>query len=506
MWSKLAVVAASVLLALVPLSSAQAASLLPSEKHLYTVQLRSDKRALNYAKIIFENKHSENDMTTYTFSLPQGVEVQDLTSQQILAKRQGNNPSQPCSAYESLEDWKIRTGRGSQSWSPSYIPPSYEAEKICLQKEDGTGADEYDEDFDYYSNTSSSKYYSYSYYSSRDDQFKYADLDLKESEGKYTITLSNPVKPGKQGAILISYISQDFISGALGYYQYQYKTLVSQQTIESATVAINFDSGLYSRDAKQKRTSETSTTSDSSGLSAGASANANSSRSTDNLQWNIGQGGIYTKTQDNLIPGDVMTVKGVFAEHPLLLFTKEIIIGLIVLALFIGGSIFGFRRYRRKHPKTAASNATKSDADSAASAASTPQTTPAKATAPASTFLPEPSPLVLIGVSLLSLVAGLVVASVGLSISMLVSDNYYTSSISNFLLIAQLVTVLSAYAVVAMVLPLAYVLRYGSKVAFRWVLIHLAVFVAVGILALLLALVIGAADTSIEPPYYPYYD
>lgn len=70
-----------------PVAPARAEStLLNGQTQYYTVQLRTDKRAIVYARIIFENPSSSDNLSTYEFSLPSGVSVQDLSAQQILAK------------------------------------------------------------------------------------------------------------------------------------------------------------------------------------------------------------------------------------------------------------------------------------------------------------------------------------------------------------------------------------------------------------------------------------
>src|SRR5574344_2023403 len=99
-------------IALVPLASASAVTpartgegspLLNGQKHYYTVQLRSDKKSLVYARIIFSNPSSDQDLSTYEFSLPDGVNVANLSAQQILAKSAGDKT---CKTYETIEDWR----------------------------------------------------------------------------------------------------------------------------------------------------------------------------------------------------------------------------------------------------------------------------------------------------------------------------------------------------------------------------------------------------------------
>ena len=60
--------------------------LLNGQKQYYTVQLRSDKQAIVYARIIFENPSADKSLTNYEFTLPKGITIHNESAQQILAK------------------------------------------------------------------------------------------------------------------------------------------------------------------------------------------------------------------------------------------------------------------------------------------------------------------------------------------------------------------------------------------------------------------------------------
>ncbi|NCU44019.1 hypothetical protein EOL71_03600, partial [Candidatus Saccharibacteria bacterium] len=237
----------------VPALQASAMSLIATEKQYYTVQLRSDEKTLNYVKIIFENSSSSDELKSYTFSAPNGLKISNVGVQQVLAKPKDGSI---CKTYETIDQWRDRQTYFYNNYSAAQIQQEYERGKKCLEYET-TG--EYDEDFDYDGNMSSSyDYYYYSYYQRPDTKFNYSDLTLQENGSDYTVELEKPVKPKKQAAILVSFVGEGVISNFLGYYSYEYKTLVSKQMVSKATVAINFDEGMYSREAKQKRTVETS--------------------------------------------------------------------------------------------------------------------------------------------------------------------------------------------------------------------------------------------------------
>ena len=155
MFSKLGLIILATVLALVPVSSVQASSLVPNETHYYTVQLRSDKRALNYARIVFENNQSEGEQNTYKFSLPKDTKVQSLSVKQVLAKKRDDANQQPCKEYETYDDWYVRTNQRNSSNNlstrPSNLQDVYERDKVCIQQ-DEADTSPYDEDYDYVKN------------------------------------------------------------------------------------------------------------------------------------------------------------------------------------------------------------------------------------------------------------------------------------------------------------------------------------------------------------------
>lgn len=506
MFSKLGLIILAAVFALVPVSSVQANSLVPNETHYYTVQLRSDKRALNYARIVFENKNSESDQDTYKFSLPKGTKVQNLSAQQVLAKKGKDDASLPCKAYESYEEWYARTSQGlssnSKFQSPTGLQGVYDRDKVCIQYEDAT-VSPYDEDYDYNNNISSNmySYRYYNYYDRNEGDFDYSDLKLEEKDGEYTVILSSAVKPGKQGSVLISYIAEDLVTSFLGRYDYNYRTLVSTNMVSNVTVAINFDEEMYSREAKQKRASETSSSREgvSSNISDGAPA-AMPSRSTDDLLFSVGRGGVYTKTQSNLLPGDVMSVKGTFAEHPVLLFTKEIFITLLVLAAVVIWSILGARHYRKKHPKVPKDlQSGNSDSGDGHVKSGVDMNSDVNA-APA--VLSSPSNIKLGVISLISFFVALVVGVAGAAIVGATAEMFNTSW--GIYPLIQITWVLFSYIFIAFLLPLAYVLYYHStNSVFRWAIIQLIVFAVLGIFVMILGLMlIAVANGGAPEPYY----
>lgn len=441
-----------------PVAPARAEStLLNGQKHYYTVQLRTDKRAIVYARIIFENPSSSDNLSTYEFSLPSGVSVQDLSAQQILAK---STDTPDCKTYETIAEWQTRTGK-------SYSVSAYDSGRICAESYPAAA---YDDSYDYGSDAAAStSYYYYSYYQSRDTKYSYADATLKNDDTNYTITLPEPVKPNKQGSLLLSFTTGDFVSGGFwGRYDYNVRTLLAKQMVDTSTVAINFDNDMYSREAKQERTYQTTTS--AADVASGVSA-ASTSKSTDNLVQSIGRGGMYVKTQSALLPGDVLSVTGVFSTNAVMLYSTEIIISLLVLAAIVFAA-FRYRAWRKKHPRS------KSEAS---------ENEPVKGPVDSSTHL---SATVWRHIAITSTASIIGTAVLLLVFASAVTQASYGSGVSTFITAFGLIT---AVIFGALALPALFMARYGVKTVFKWALVQ---FIAIVMLLLIFLLFIPVSETT----------
>lgn len=460
--------------ALTPAQTTNGSPLLNGQNHYYTVQLRSDKKSLVYARIIFSNPSSDQDLSTYEFSLPDGVNVANLSAQQILAKYSGDKT---CKTYETIEDWRARVNR-----TYAQNDTAYNSTKQCLTWDE---PQKYDVDFDYNTNTSSSnEYYSYSYYRNRDSKFDYADLELKNTDRSYAVTLSEPVKPKKQGSILLSFTTDSFIDGGfIGRYTYDVKTLLTKQMIDRATVAVNFDQDMFTREAEQKRTYETK--SSSSSLAQGADAAKGAvyeSRSMDILQNKIGRGGVYVKTQSALIPGDILSVTGVFATNSSMLFLNEILITILILLLILG-TLWMYHIWRKGHPRAKKTTESK------------PNTKSTKVTNKevfSFTEYNDMTPWREMVVTSAASIVGTIILILALS-GLFSSMGSGTTSDSMFVVFGTMVAIFFG----VLVLPLLYVMRYGVKNAFKWAFIQLGVI-------LVLMLFMNSLFSEPSPRYYNY--
>lgn len=453
---KIIIALLATVLALLPATSTNAASiLLNGQKQYYTVQLRSDKRAIVYARIVFENASADKDLSTYEFSLPKDVTIENSSAQQILAK---NTSDKPCQTYETIDQWRARVNKNTTYYQND---SAYGNGKQCLVW--GT-ADKYDENYDYDTNTSSTTdYYYYSYYQKQDSRFDYADLEQTNNGNDFTVKLSEAVKPKKQGSILLSFTTSSFVSGGfLGRYDYNVRTLLAKQMVDKTTVAVNFDSDMFTREATGKRTYETSSSKSTTNIAMGAdAANSYQSRSTDNLVGSIGRGGLYVKSQTSLLPNDTLSVTGVFGTNSVVLFSNEILIGLFVLAL-LGVALWRYLVWRKKHPRATASDDSKPSLLTPTFASAFQKLSNASSTTPwLSTILASIISIVGTIVSMLALVSS-------------ASDLSSSSSSNNTLLALGMIAVGLIGGLIA---PALYMARFGIKSVFKWSLVHFGLIV-----------------------------
>lgn len=482
---KLWLLISALFLAFIPTAaSAQESVLLNGQNHLYTMQLRSDKKALVYARIAFTNASPDKELSTYSFSLPDDISAKNLSVQQILMKKEVSQ--QPaCQTYETLEEWHARTRYNSSS--------QYENTKKCVKYNELSTSSEYDDDYDFKKDTQSSGgYYDYSSYGRSSGTFEYADLKTDPKGSTHNITLASAIKPKKQGSVLVSFTTDDFITGGfLGRNNYKVRTLVTKQMIDEATIAINFDEDLYSKQAQQKRASSPKAA-DNLSISGGAEAsrgNSYESPSMDSMSSSVGKAGMYVKKQSSLLPGDTLDVSGVFATNKTALFMKEILIaGGAVLVFGILG-FFGIKYYRRRRKasnQTLAKQNASSDMDGADSSTDSDAVTLSLITRGRSWE-----------VALVTSVASSVFTAL-IAIGFLASTSALTSRGSELLPYIYMFTLLAIIIMGWLIVPLLYTLRASIQTAYRWALVHTALLIMI---ALILTFIVSGLD---QPSYGPY--
>lgn len=459
-------------------AKAASVSLLGGEKQYYTVMMRADKQSLVYAKVTFENMSATEELKSFSFKLPDNVAVSNLTTQQILAK----TSTKTCKTYETYNEYKARV-----SYSYEQSQYYYDLNKKCVTYDENSG---YNIDYDFDNNMSSTTaYYDYGYYVGRmtDSTFEYKDVTPKQSGQTYTIDLPNAIQPKKQGAVLIAYTSKSYITGGLGRLHYDFKSFTSDQLVNKAVVAINFDDELYSRltaTTREVSTAATSSIAQGSGLD---SASGYTSKNVDNIQTTVGQGGRYVKQKLQLLPGETFSVKGVFSTSKVMLYMPTIVRGVLITVLILAALWFGYRLYRVKAAKRVKA-----------------QPVPEQPTA-AEVFVQHdargvPTQQAKLGTAKVLMISA---ASIGTSVLFILAlfglaaasrtDVFSGAVMSVAMMLAGLLIIVMLFVV-----PFVYVqLRYGLAGAFRWLLYH------VGVLVIMVLLACSLYAIFADVPTYP---
>ncbi len=443
--------------------STQAADLWNGQKHFYTVQMRDDGRAITYAKLVFMND-SDTDQTEFKFKLPEGVNADNLSGQQVLAPLK--DEQRVCKTYETKDQFLVRVPSYRDD---SFADDAYQRMREC--KEYDRSAGDYDNDFNFYDNTLSSDYRSFSYYqdSKNKEGFHYAKLDPKREGDQYVFTLNQPIKAHKQGAILVTYTSADFTTNILGRFSYNYKTLAVESMVDEANVSINFDESLYAKDTA-KQTREISGISISEGMSASLDSGLRRSQSViERRESNIGQGGYIHKQQVDILPNESTSIKGVYATTKFMLkigdYAKMLLV-IIAIAAAIILVVFFYRRYRRKHPKPVSQPVVvKGEGLEVVD-----QTVVTKSVALFDLFK----------ISLVSVIGTVAVIflTIFLTAGILVAANTSSSSgHSDYMTFGMMLMIAVGYS--GVVLPLMYIRRFSHRDQFIWGLIQVGMFVFV---------------------------
>ena len=261
------------------------------QDHAYSVTFRGNGEAVVSTKVVLTNL-SDIALENISLRIPR-VDPKDIIVFQVLRERQ-------CMRYRPM---------------PLNEPQTMELrEKYCAEFQDP----------DYYG------YYGNAKYQKAVSLFAGDTLD---------ITLPQSVKVNGSGAFLVYYRAFGYAKKNLfGAYTFSFETLKVEDKIRNLTVGISTDSDLVLKGAKGKvnyRFNE-------AGMMAMKSTDsrvAMASPQFDQYYQQIGNGTI-TKNASNLQPLDSYTVKGAYAENSLLLYGKEVSIGLIVFLLCVALFIF----------------------------------------------------------------------------------------------------------------------------------------------------------------------
>ncbi len=448
-----------------------------NQQHNYEVHMRSDGKSVVKAGLVFVNTDNNSDKTTYQFTAPEGVKLNNVKVRQVMARHtQSQAQDQSCITYETFGQW-----RESQ---PNVNSRFYDTNKQCLEYEQ-VETPIYDEDYEF---TRSRDYYPYySGATSSSSQFDRLDLELDKSGNNYTVKLAHLVSPSKQGALLLEFTTDDFVSeGLFGKYNYEVRTLLSTNTIDESSVKLTFDKNIFSREGDQERDYEDAPDSTIElrngpdyigGLNRGMGASSSSAdsdyyREDRRHTRAIKAGGSYSKSESNLIPGDTLMLKGEFATNKPILILKDILLFGGIAALI--GIIIGVIAFRQIKKNKKRANEKKDDKDSQDPLRTygnrsfskwSNQNQQANANEPI-----EITPIELAKkIGLTSLVSNIAtLTAVIVSLATLSQMGYQ---------MAQALIIFLVFALVMglLICPLLYIMRYGVRAAFLWSITHVPI-------------------------------
>lgn len=175
---------------------------------------------------------------------------------------------------------------------------------------------------------------------------KYQRADVRYSGDTISVTLPQQIQTEKSGSLLLSWRAFGYAKKDLaGAYHFTFETLQASDPVQQLQVGISTDSDLVLRGTKSQvnyRFEDAKSTMMGTADSAAPMANSR----LDNYYQQIGYGQIV-KNASNLQALESYTVRGSYADNTFRLYTKEIAIGLGVLALLVGISIWIIRRMMR---------------------------------------------------------------------------------------------------------------------------------------------------------------
>jgi hypothetical protein len=302
LWLVVGVVAAVVLPA-APIVAAE--DLLFGEQQSYSVTMRGNGEAVVTARVVFNNS-SDKDKTGFDFEVPK-LAVSEMVGfqQHIQTACQDYGDIKPLGNGTTQLQSSASSAAGASS--AAVLP------RPCLKYAEPDYASPV------YGTTST-----------------YDKLTIKAlGGGKYHAELPKAVPVGQSGALLLSYAGKGYAASQLGAYKLDFQTLKVGERIKHATVALDVDSGLYLLDGKSKVSYSSSNVSKSAApLQAGAAA---STRELDSLSQSVGSGGSLSEEASDLAPGDVLNVRGTYADATWKLHPVRLVLLLVVaLAALVG--------------------------------------------------------------------------------------------------------------------------------------------------------------------------
>lgn len=251
------------------------------QDHAYSVTFRGNGEAVVSARVTLTNTETSS-LSTISLRVPK-VEPQDVIAYQVAREKQ-------CARFELNY-----LPSDSQPPCAKYLEPSY---------------------YGYYGNS------------------KYQKAKINTHGDTVEVILPQPIEPEKSGSFILYYRAFGYAKKSLlGAYTFSFESLKVEDQIRNLTVGISTDSDLMLKGTKGKVNYRFDTT----GLAEMKTLKADSAMASpqfDQFYQQIGYGTI-TKNASNLQPLDSYSVKGMYAESNLQLYSKEAGIALVIFLLVL---------------------------------------------------------------------------------------------------------------------------------------------------------------------------
>ena len=272
------------------------------QKQAYTVIVRPDKKAITYGKI-YLNNGGGNYIDKTSFTVPEGVEVSNMSIYQILLPENCTGSGYNSDIYGSS------SGRG-------YGPTCSSLDNQVFD----IGGYYYDSTYSYESTIRQEK------------------VNFSQDGQTYNLTLPEPIEPGRRGAYVVSYIAnKGYVTDSFGLFTLNFETLKVKQNIEEVRASVYLPNNFYSESSTSKISNNASNLSNlETSLSSGASVN----KSLGELQNNIGKGGQFSETGKGLLANETLVVSGQFADAIWKLKRNVIFAAVVILVSLIPVVIF----------------------------------------------------------------------------------------------------------------------------------------------------------------------
>lgn len=326
---------ALVLPALLP-QTASAVTLFPlGQTHSYDTQLRGDGSAVVNARLDLTN-NEDTAQKVYKYSAASG------TLSDILAFQEIQCADLPPYIPLPVPDASTQ----SATAAPSETKQTVNGEAAIT----ATDLPEcYPEVNKYTTRTTESGKATITYYQPDYRSF-YKKITVKQDGNSFTLTLPEELKSSEDTTVVLVYNLTGVAKKHLGVYNYDFKTLKTNNRVSQSTVAISVDNNYVlegsADDTINYKTGGTKDIAES--LKNGSNLSVSDNSAISSYVGSIGNNGTVTKTATNLAPQETLNVTGRYATNEFLLHWPRTVLRVALVVLLIGLCVSWYRRHRKQ--------------------------------------------------------------------------------------------------------------------------------------------------------------